>query len=156
MSKIEARLAELGIELPNVVPPVAAYLPAVISNGFVYTAGQLPIVSGALPAAGKVGDGDGLVSAADAEGYARICALNALAAIKSVIGSLDRVTQVVKVTGFVASDVSFTGQPTVVNGASNVLVEIFGDIGRHARSAVGVAVLPLNAPVEIEFVVAFA
>ncbi|TFC29965.1 RidA family protein [Cryobacterium sp. TMT1-3] len=156
MSKIEARLAELGLELPNVVPPVAAYLPAVISNGFVYTAGQLPMVSGALPAAGKVGDGHGLVPAANAQEYARTCALNGLAAIKSVIGSLDRITQVVKVTGFVASDPSFTGQPTVVNGASDVLVDIFGDIGRHARSAVGVAVLPLDAPVEIEFVVAFA
>jgi enamine deaminase RidA (YjgF/YER057c/UK114 family) len=156
MSQIDARLAELGIDLPPVVPPVAAYVPAMVAGSLVFTAGQLPMVSGALPATGKVGDGHGLVPASDARDYARISALNGLAAIKSVIGSLDRITQIVKVTGFVASDPSFTGQPGVVNGASEVLGEIFGDIGKHARSAVGVAVLPLDAPVEIELVVAFA
>ena len=156
MSQIEARLAELGIELPSVVPPVASYVPAVVSGSMVYTSGQLPMVSGALPATGKVGDGHGLVPAADAKVYARQSALNALAAIQSVIGSLDRITQVVKVTGFVASDPAFTGQPGVVNGASDVLGEIFGTIGVHARSAVGVAVLPLDSPVEVELVVAFA
>ena len=156
MSQIEARLAELGIELPSVVPPVASYVPAVVSGSLVFTSGQLPMVNGAMPATGKVGDGAGLVSAADAQGYARQCALNALAAIQSVIGSLDRVTQVVKVTGFVASAPDFTGQPGVVNGASNVLGEIFGDAGQHARSAVGVPVLPLDSPVEVELIVEFA
>jgi enamine deaminase RidA (YjgF/YER057c/UK114 family) len=155
MAAIEARLAELGIELPAVVPPVAAYTPAVVDAGRVYTSGQLPMVSGALPATGKVGDGHGLVPAGDAKEYARICALNALAAVKSVIGSLDRVTRVVKVVGFVSSDPSFTGQPGVINGASEVLGEIFGNAGVHARSAVGVAVLPLDAPVEVELIVAF-
>lgn len=155
MGAVEARLAELGIDLPDVVPPVAAYTPAVVDAGHVYTSGQLPMVSGALPATGKVGDGHGLVPADDAKEYARICALNALAAVKSVIGSLDRVTRVVKVVGFVASDPSFTGQPGVINGASQVLGEIFGDAGVHARSAVGVSVLPLDAPVEVEIVVAF-
>jgi enamine deaminase RidA (YjgF/YER057c/UK114 family) len=152
----EARLAELGIELPEVVPPVAAYVPAVVNGSLVFTAGQLPMVSGALPATGKVGDGHGLVPADDAQHLARVATLNALAAVKSVLGSLDRVTQVVKVTGFVASDPSFTGQPGVVNGASLLLGEVFGDAGKHARSAVGVAVLPLDAPVEVELVVAFA
>ncbi|SDK45813.1 RidA family protein [Cryobacterium sp. Sr8] len=156
MSQIEARLAELGIDLPTVVPPLATYVPAVIAGSLVFTSGQLPMVSGALSATGKVGDGHGLVPAADAREYARLAALNGLAAIKAVIGSLDRITQVVKVTGFVASDPSFTGQPGVINGASEVLGEIFGDLGRHARSAVGVAVLPLDAPVEVELVVAFA
>lgn len=155
MAAIEARLAELGIELPAVVPPVAAYTPAVVDAGHVYTSGQLPMVSGALPATGKVGDGHGLVPADDAKEYARICALNALAAVKSVIGSLDRVTRVVKVVGFVSSDPTFTGQPGVINGASEVLGEIFGDAGVHARSAVGVAVLPLDAPVEVELIVAY-
>lgn len=156
MSQIDARLAELGIELPSVVPPVAAYIPAVVAGSLVYTAGQLPMVGGSLPAAGKVGVGEGLVSADDAKAYARQAALNGLAAIKSVIGSLDRVTQVVKVVGFVASDPAFTGQPGVINGASEVLAEIFGDIGIHSRSAVGVAVLPLDSPVEVELIVSFA
>jgi enamine deaminase RidA (YjgF/YER057c/UK114 family) len=149
----EARLAELGITLPDVAAPVAAYVPAVRSGNHVYTAGQLPFVGGALPATGKVGDGEGLVSPADAADLARTCALNALAAVRSVVGSLDDVARVVKVTGFVASDPSFTGQPGVVNGASTVLGEIFGDAGTHARSAVGVAVLPLDAPVEVELIV---
>ncbi|ANP71478.1 RidA family protein [Cryobacterium arcticum] len=156
MSQVEARLAELGIELPSVVPPVASYVPAVVSGSLVFTSGQLPMVSGALPATGKVGDGHGLVPAADAKEYARQCALNALAAIQSVIGSLDRITQVVKVTGFVASAPDFTGQPGVVNGASDVLGEIFGTIGVHSRSAVGVAVLPMDSPVEVELIVSFA
>ena len=156
MSQIDARLAELGIELPTVVPPVASYIPAIVSGSLVFTSGQLPMVSGALPATGKVGDGHGLVPAADAREYARISALNALAAIKAVIGSLDRITQVVKVTGFVASDPAFTGQPGVINGASEVLGEIFGEIGVHSRSAVGVAVLPLDSPVEVELIVSFA
>jgi enamine deaminase RidA (YjgF/YER057c/UK114 family) len=152
---VEARLTELGIVLPDVAAPVAAYVPAVVSGSHVYTSGQLPFVSGALPATGKVGDGHGLVPADDAKEYARQCALNALAAARSVLGSLDRVTQVVKVTGFVASDPTFTGQPGVVNGASEVLGEIFGTEGVHARSAVGVAVLPLDSPVEVEIVLEF-
>jgi enamine deaminase RidA (YjgF/YER057c/UK114 family) len=155
MAGYEARLAELGIDLPTVVPPVAAYVPAVVQGSLVYTAGQLPMVSGVLPATGKVGDGEDQVSADAAQQLARVAALNALAAVKSVIGSLDRVTRIVKVTGFVASDPSFTAQPGVVNGASLLLGEIFGDAGVHARSAVGVAVLPLDAPVEVELVVAF-
>ena len=155
MSLIDLRLSELGIDIPDLVAPVAAYVPAVVQGDLVFTAGQLPMVSGALPATGKVGDGLGLVPASDAKAYARISALNALAAVKSVIGSLDRVTSIVKVTGFVASDPGFTGQPGVINGASEVLGEIFGEIGAHARSAVGVSVLPLDAPVEIELIVAF-
>ncbi|WP_400994309.1 RidA family protein [Agromyces sp. GXQ0307] len=152
----EARLAELGIELPDVAAPVAAYVPAVTTGTLLFTSGQLPFVAGALPATGKVGDGDGRVSASDAKEYARLCALNALAAVKAELGSLDRVTRVVKVVGFVASDPAFTGQPGIVNGASEFLGEVFADAGRHARSAVGVAVLPLDAPVEIELVVEFA
>ncbi len=155
MSDIDARLAELGLDIPDLVPPVAAYVPAMIHGDLVYTAGQLPFISGVLPATGKVGEGHGLVPAADAKEYAKTAVLNALAAVKSAIGSLDRVTQIVKVTGFVASDPSFSGQPGVINGASETLVEIFGDAGRHARSAVGVSVLPLDAPVEVEIIVAF-
>jgi enamine deaminase RidA (YjgF/YER057c/UK114 family) len=133
--------------------PVGAYSPAAISGNLVFTSGQLPFVDGALPATGKVG---AEVSAADAAGYARTCVLNALAAAQSVIGSLDRVTRVVKVTGFVASAPDFTGQPAVLNGASTVLGDIFGEAGTHARSAVGVAVLPLDAPVEVELILEFA
>lgn len=147
------RLAELGLALPPVVTPVAAYVPAQVSGNLVFTAGQLPMVGGVMPAVGKVG---AEIGADEAQEFARICALNALAAVDSVIGSLDRVTRVVKVTGFVASAPDFTGQPGVVNGASELLGEIFGDAGTHARSAVGVAVLPLDAPVEIELVVEFA
>ncbi|MFU8945467.1 RidA family protein [Mycetocola zhadangensis] len=153
MSRITERLTELGLELPAVAAPVAAYVPAVVQGNLVYTSGQLPFVNGSLPATGKVG---AAVSAADAQSYAKICALNALAAAESVIGSLDRVTQVVKVTGFVASDPDFTGQPAVINGASTVLGDIFGDAGIHSRSAVGVAVLPMDAPVEVELILAFA
>jgi enamine deaminase RidA (YjgF/YER057c/UK114 family) len=156
MANIDARLAELGLDIPDLVPPVAAYVPAVVHGNLVFTAGQLPFVSGALPATGKVGDGHGLVPADDAKDYAKIAVLNALAAVKSEIGSLDRVTRIVKLTGFVASDPTFSGQPGVINGASETLVEIFGDVGRHARAAVGVAVLPLDAPVEVEIVVAFS
>lgn len=153
MSRIADRIAELGLALPPVAAPVAAYVPAVVQGNLVYTSGQLPFVDGALPATGKVG---AAVSAEDAQSYAATCALNALAAAESVIGSLDRVTQVVKVTGFVASDPAFTGQPGVINGASDLLREIFGEAGIHARSAVGVAVLPLDAPVEVELILAFA
>ena len=149
----EKRLAELGITLPEVAAPVAAYVPAVQTGSYVYTSGQLPFVEGNLPATGKVGEGEGLISADDAAAYARTCALNALAAVRSVTGSLDAISRIVKVVGFVASDPSFTGQPAVINGASSVLGEIFGDAGVHARSAVGVAVLPLDSPVEVELVV---
>lgn len=153
MSAIDARLAELGISIPPVTKPVAAYVPAVASGNLVMTAGQLPFVDGALPATGKVG---AEVAADDAAGYARTAVLNALAAVQGVIGSLDRVTRIVKVVVFVASAPDFTGQPAVANGASTVLGEIFGDRGQHARSAVGVAVLPLDAPVEVELTVEFA
>jgi enamine deaminase RidA (YjgF/YER057c/UK114 family) len=150
VSAAEDRLGALGLTLPSVVPPVAAYVPAVRSGSFVYTSGQLPMVDGALPATGKVGSD---VSPEQAHELARVCALNALAAIKSVLGDLDDVVQVVKVVGFVAADPSFSGVPAVVNGASELLGAVFGDAGAHARSAVGVAVLPLDAPVEIELVV---
>jgi enamine deaminase RidA (YjgF/YER057c/UK114 family) len=153
VSAIESRLAELGISIPPVTKPVAAYVPAVASGNLVMTAGQLPFVDGALPATGKVG---AEVAAEDAAGYARTAVLNALAAAQSVIGSLDRVTRIVKVVVFVASAPDFTGQPAVANGASTVLGEIFGERGQHARSAVGVAVLPLDAPVEVELIVEFA
>jgi enamine deaminase RidA (YjgF/YER057c/UK114 family) len=156
MGAVTDRLAELGIELPAVVPPLAAYVPAVVSGNLVYTSGQLPMTGGVLPATGKVGEGDGLVSPEDAKAYARTCALNALAAAQSVIGSLDRVTAVVKVTGFVASDPAFTAQAGVINGTSEFLGEVFGDAGIHARSAVGVAVLPLDSPVEVEMILAYA
>lgn len=144
---VAARLTELEIELPPVVPPVAAYIPAKAHGDVVQTSGQLPMVAGKLPATGKVG---AEVSAEDAKGLARQCALNALAAAADAVGGVDRITGVLKVTGFVASDPAFTGQPGVINGASEVLGEIFGDAGRHSRSAVGVAVLPLDAPVEVE------
>jgi len=153
MSKIEDRLAELGLTLPEVAKPVAAYVPALVSGNLVYTSGQLPSTAGVLPATGKVG---AEVSAEDAKAYARISALNGLAAAASVVGSLDRVTRVVKVVGFVASDPSFTGQSGVINGASEFLGEVFGEAGAHARSAVGVAVLPLDSPVEVELVLEFA
>jgi enamine deaminase RidA (YjgF/YER057c/UK114 family) len=145
----QARLKELGIELPAVAAPVAAYVPAVRSGSHVYTSGQLPFVAGALPATGKVG---GDIGPDEAKGYARTCALNALAAVDAVVG-LDSITRVVKVVGFVASAEGFTGQPAVVNGASELLGEVFGDAGVHARSAVGVAELPLGAPVEVELIV---
>ncbi|KYH45392.1 RidA family protein [Branchiibius sp. NY16-3462-2] len=149
MSLVEDRLAELGLVLPPVAAPVAAYVPVVRSGNLVLTSGQLPLVDGALPATGKVG---AEVSAEDAYGYARTCALNAIAAVKSIVEDLDSVT-VVKVVGFVASAPDFTGQPGVINGASELLANALGDKGAHARSAVGVAVLPLDAPVEVEIMV---
>jgi enamine deaminase RidA (YjgF/YER057c/UK114 family) len=144
------RLIELGLTVPAVAAPVAAYVPAVVSGAHVFTAGQLPFVDGALPITGKVGSA---VDAEAATAQARQAALNALAAVQSVAGSLDRVARVVKVTVFVASDPSFTGQPAVANGASQLIGDVFGEAGVHARSAVGVAVLPLDAPVEVELVV---
>ncbi|GAA2709509.1 MULTISPECIES: RidA family protein [Streptomyces] len=144
---VEARLAELGLKLPAVVPPLAAYQPAVRSGAYVFTAGQLPMVEGAIPVTGKVG---AEVSPEQAKELSATCALNALAAVKSVIGDLDKIVRVVKVVGFVASAPDFTGQPGVINGASELLGEVLGDKGVHARSAVGVAVLPLDAPVEVE------
>lgn len=153
MSAVEDALAELGLTLPEVVPPVAAYVPAVLDGSRVYTSGQLPMVSGTLAQTGKVGEGHGLIPAEDAKALAEICALNALAAVKSVIGDLDKIERVVKVVGFVASDPAFTGQPGVVNGASEFLGKVLGDRGVHARSAVGVASLPLDAPVEVEIIV---
>jgi enamine deaminase RidA (YjgF/YER057c/UK114 family) len=151
-SRIEARLSELGLVLPAVAAPVAAYVPAVVSGSYVYTSGQLPFVDGKLTSTGKVGAG---VSAEDAKELAATCAVNAIAALKSAIGDLDRVIRIVKVVGFVASDPSFTGQPGVINGASELLGEVFGGAGVHARSAVGVAVLPLDSPVEVELIAEF-
>jgi len=151
-SRIEARLAELGLTLPAVAAPVAAYVPAVVTGNHVFTSGQLPFIDGKLTGTGKVG---AEVSAEDAKKLAAVCAINALAALKSVIGDLDRVTRIVKVVGFVASDPSFTGQPGVINGASELLGEVFGEVGVHARSAVGVSVLPLDSPVEVELIAEF-
>ena len=147
------RISDLGIVLPQVATPAGAYVPAVVSGNLVFTAGQIPLVDGKLATTGKVGKD---LTAEQAKEIARICALNAVAAVKSVIGDLDRVKKVVKVVGFVASDPSFSQQPAVVNGASELLEQIFGEKGIHARSAVGVAVLPLDAPVEVELIVEFA
>jgi enamine deaminase RidA (YjgF/YER057c/UK114 family) len=149
VSYVTDRLTELGLALPEVVPPVAAYVPAVRNGSLVWTSGQLPMVSGQLVATGLVGSD---VTPEDAKDLARTCALNALAAVASV-ADLDDVVRVVKVVGFVASADGFYGQPGVINGASELLGDVFGEAGRHARSAVGVAVLPLNAPVEVEVVV---
>ncbi|MFI5079759.1 MAG: RidA family protein [Streptosporangiales bacterium] len=145
----EARLTALGLALPPVAAPLAAYVPAVRSGRHVYTAGQLPLADGKLLMTGRVG---AQVSVEEAATLARTCALNALAAVASVTGGLSAVTRIVKIVGYVASDPSFTGQPLVVNGASELMLEVFGDAGRHARSAVGVAALPLDAPVEIELI----
>ena len=153
MSAVEDRLSELGLTVPDVVPPVAAYVPALREGDLVFTSGQLPFVDGALAASGKVGAD---VDAETAKALAETCALNAIAAIKSEVGDLDTVSRVVKVVGFVASDPSFTGQPGVINGASELLAKAFGDKGVHARSAVGVASLPLDAPVEVEVIVSVA
>ncbi|WP_335983849.1 MULTISPECIES: RidA family protein [Streptomycetaceae] len=150
---VASRLAELGLTLPEVVPPLASYQPAVRSGAYVFTSGQLPMVEGKLPATGKVG---AEVSPERAKELAATCALNALAAVRSVAGDLDRIARVVKVVGFVASAPDFTGQPAVVNGASELLGAVLGDKGVHARSAVGVAVLPLDAPVEVEIQVELA
>lgn len=144
-----ARLKELGLELPSVVPPVAAYVPAVRTGNLVYTSGQLPMAGGVMAQTGLVG---GPVTPEQAKELARTCALNALAAVDALVG-LDSVVRVVKVVGFVASAPGFTGQPGVVNGASELFGEVFGEAGQHARSAVGVAVLPLDASVEVEIVV---
>lgn len=152
MGAVTDRLGELGVELPAVAAPVAAYVPTVRVGDQVWTSGQLPFVDGSLPATGKVG---GEVSAEDGEGYARTAALNALAAIDAEVG-IDNVARVLKVVVFVASETDFHGQPQVANGASNLMQDVFGDAGIHARSAVGVAVLPLNAPVEVEVVVEVA
>ncbi|BBX84967.1 RidA family protein [Mycolicibacterium aubagnense] len=149
---ISDRLAELGIELPEVVAPLAAYVPAVRTGNLVYTSGQLPMQGGTLPAEGKVG---AEVSADDGKALARICGLNALAAVHALVG-IDSVVRVVKVVGFVASAPGFNGQPAVINGASELLGEVFGPAGAHARSAVGVSELPLNAPVEVELIVEIA
>ena len=153
MSAVEERLLLFGLVLPEVVPPVASYVPVVRDGNLVFTSGQLPMVDGALARTGKVG---AEVDADAAQSLAATCALNAIAAIKSEIGDLDKVTRVVKVVGFVASDPAFTGQPAVINGASELLVNAFGDKGVHARSAVGVAALPLDAPVEVEVIVSVA
>src|SRR3954468_6655035 len=149
------RLAELGLELPTVPEPAGAYVPAVVTGSLVFTAGQLPFVDGALPETGLVGEGEGQVAPSRAADLAALCALNALAAAAGVLGVLDRVSQVVKVTGFVASAPGFTAQPSVLNGASQLLGDLFGDDGRHARSAVGAAALPLGSPVEVELVLEY-
>ncbi|TCI96838.1 RidA family protein [Aeromicrobium sp. IC_218] len=153
MSAVEERLAAAGLEVPEVAKPVAAYVPALSTGSYVHTSGQLPLESGELLATGKVGAG---VDVETATACARQCALNAIAAVKAQVGDLDRVTQVVKAVVFVASDPSFTGQPQVANGASELLGLAFAEAGVHARSAVGVAVLPLDAPVEVEIVVEVA
>ena len=150
MSAVESRLAELGLSVPEVAAPLAAYVPAVISGSYVYTSGQLPMVSGALQATGRLGED---IDVDQGAALAQFCALNAIAAIKNVIGDLDRVIQVVRVTGFVASTPEFTSQPAVINGASNLLGIAFG--GAHSRSSVGVAALPLGAPVEVDMIVEF-
>ena len=147
-----ARLAGQGIELPEVVAPVAAYVPAVRTGNLVYTAGQLPMTAGKLSVTGKVGAD---VTPEEGKALARVCALNALAAVNSLVG-IDAITRVVKVVGFVASAPGFIGQPGVVNGASELFGEVFGDAGAHARSAVGVSELPLDAPVEVELIVEVA
>jgi enamine deaminase RidA (YjgF/YER057c/UK114 family) len=150
MSSPEQRLADLGLEVPEVAKPVAAYVPAIRTGNHVYTSGQLPMRGGQLITTGKVG---GEVTGEEAVDCAQQCALNAIAAVRAVVGDLARVTRVVKVVAFVASTPDFTGQPGVANGASELLGAIFGEAGQHARSAVGVAVLPLDAPVEVELVV---
>jgi len=153
MTAVEERLAQLGHTVPQVAAPVAVYVPAMRTGNLIFTSGQLPLADGALMGTGKVGAG---VTPEQAHTMAERCALNAIAAIRAEVGDLDRVTRVVKVVGFVASDPSFTGQPAVVNGASELLGAAFGDVGVHARSAVGVSVLPLDAPVEVEVIVEFS
>jgi enamine deaminase RidA (YjgF/YER057c/UK114 family) len=150
VSAVESRLEELGLAVPDVVAPVASYVPAVRSGSFVHTSGQLPMRSGTLIATGKVG---AAVTPEEANACARQCALNAIAALKAELGDLDAVKRVVKVVCFVASVPEFTGQPQVANGASDLLGQAFGEAGVHARSAVGVAALPLDAPVEVEILV---
>ncbi|HZI98149.1 MAG TPA: RidA family protein [Actinomycetales bacterium] len=152
MGRVDDRLAELGLTLPEVATPVAVYVPTRRSGDLVWTSGQLPRVSDQPLETGKVGEAAGCVSPERAKALARVCALNALAAVKAEVGDLDTV-RVIKVVGFVASDPAFTDQPGVVNGASELLGEVLGDNGVHARSAVGVSALPLDAPVEVEIVV---
>ena len=152
MGSWSQRLTELGVELPEVAAPAGVYVPAVRSGAQVFTSGQVPFVRGALAATGKVG---AEVSPEQAKQHARTCALNALAAVDALVG-IDAVVRVVKVVGFVASAEGFTGQPSVINGASEFLGEVFGEAGKHARSAVGVAELPLGAPVEVELIVEVA
>ena len=152
MSTPEERLAELGLSVPEVAKPVAAYIPAVRSGNLVFTSGQLPMREGQLMATGKVG---GEVTPEEAVACAQQCGLNALAAVRGELGDLSAVKRVVKVVCFVASTPDFTGQPAVANGVSELLGQVFGDAGRHARSAVGVPVLPLDAPVEVELIVEF-
>ena len=149
MTVIEQRLTELGLTVPQLVPPVAAYQPAVIADGVIYISGQLPLVDGKLPLTGKVG---AEVTADQAYDLARTCGLNLIAALKHAVGDLDRITRIAKVGGFVASTPDFTGQPQVINGTSELLAEVFGEVGQHARSAVGVAVLPLDTPVEVDLI----
>jgi len=149
---VETNLAALGLELPEVATPAGAYVPAVVSGNLVFTAGQIPLVDGKLMAEGRLG---AEITAEQGKEIAQRCALNAIAAVKSVLGDLERVKKIVKVVGFVASTPEFTAQPGVVNGASELLQAAFGDVGIHARSAVGVAVLPLNSPVEVELIVEF-
>lgn len=156
MGKIEDRLTELGLRLPEVVPPLAAYLPALREGPWVYVSGQLPMIDGQLTDLGRVGQGSGSVTPERAKELAAACALNALAAVKWAIGDLDKVTRVVKVVGFVACEPGFGGQPDVVNGASELLGQVFGEAGKHARSAVGVAALPKDVPVEVEMILAVA
>ena len=150
MSQIEQRIIDLGFSLPETAKPLAAYIPAVQSGNLVFTSGQLPMIAGSLAETGKVG---GSISPERAKELATVCALNALAAVKTVVGDLDKIKRIVKVVGFVSSAPEFSGQPAVVNGASEFLGDVFGEKGIHARSAVGVAVLPLDAPVEIELIV---
>ena len=150
MSQVESRLAELGLCLPPPPAPAGSYVPVVISGSLAFTSGQLPLQEGALQVKGKIGRDVSLEQGAE---LARVCVLNALAALRQALGDLDRVRQVVKLTGFVASAPGFTEQPKVVNGASDLLIRVFGERGRHARSAVGVAELPLCAPVEVELTV---
>ena len=153
MSTIEQRLEEAGYALPSVSKPLAAYVPTMRDGNSIYTSGQLPLVDGQLAATGKVGE---TVTVEDAQSYARICVLNGLAAIKAEVGDLDKITQITKLVGFVSSAPEFEKQHIVINGASEFLAEIFGETGTHARSAVGVAMLPMNAPVEVEMIVKVA
>lgn len=153
MGTVESRLAAVGITIPTPTTPLASYVPATRTGSLVFTSGQLPVINGELAATGKVG---AEVTADEAAELAKVCAVNALAAVRALVGDLDAVVRVVKVVGFVASDPSFTAQPAVMNGASELLQEAFGDAGVHARSAVGVAVLPRDAPVEVEIVVEVA
>lgn len=150
MSTIEQRLEQAGYALPSVSKPLAAYVPTMRDGDTIYTSGQLPLIDGQLAATGKVGE---TITVEDAQNYARICVLNGLAAIKAEVGDLEKISQITKVVGFVSSAADFEQQHIVINGASEFLGEIFGETGTHARSAVGVAMLPMNAPVEVEMIV---